>query len=278
MVVRKALALLRIGLSLAVLWTLLGWWADFEFFFTRLGPLPLSALAVDTPPGTVAWSLYNISTASSWPYLLFALTTTAAVLLLVGWRSERVGPLLFVLVWSLQSRTAVACDLRDEALWLGLLIGCLTPWAAAWAWRPSPAPQGRARAMLLLLVLLAVVPALFKPTSSWAGFLALGPRAHPVPGGVTYRTVVEDAQRGERSFEAEAILKGSERRRLYQGRWEDPAYRGLAIWWVYWTFGRERAGASGANVVGVRLYRSEEGGQRRLVASWPIGLAATSSR
>ena len=129
----RGLAVFRIGLCIALLWTLFAWWPDFDFFFTRLGPLPLSALAVDTPPGTVAWSLYNASTETSWPYLLYGLTLLMSAVLLLGWRTEQAGPLLFVLLWSLQSRTAVACDLRDGALLLGLLFGCLTPWGKVWA-------------------------------------------------------------------------------------------------------------------------------------------------
>lgn len=274
----RGLAVFRIGLCIALLWTLFAWWPDFDFFFTRLGPLPLSAIAVDTPPGTVAWSLYNASTGTSWPYLLYGLTLLMSAVLLLGWRTEQAGLLLFVLLWSLQSRTAVACDLRDGALLLGLLFGCLTPWGKVWALRSSPALSIRKGAFLGAIASVFIGAALLRPTSSLAGFLALAPRAHPVSEGVSYQTFAEDSQGKQRLLETKELQEGTYRRRLYQGRWEDAEYRGLAIWWTYWLYLQERSTSSGSGAVAVKLYRTQGLEQRRMVASWPLGVADRQPR
>ena len=180
------------------------------------------------------------------------------------------GPLLFLLIWSLQSRTAVACDLRDSLLWTGLLFGCLTPWGKVWSWSSSPELTARKSAILGVIALMLVGTALLRPTSSLAGFLALAPRAHPVSGDVSYLTFTEDSEGKQRLLETKALQEGSARRRLYQGRWEDPEYRGVAIWWTYWLYLRERATPWGSSVARVRLYRQNGLEQRRLVASWPM--------
>lgn len=287
MVAFRGLAALRICLGLAVFFTLLRWLPDFALFFTDDGALTLSALAVDTPPGKVAWSLYNVSGYRWFPFLLFALTLGSSLLLTVGWRCGLSGAVLFVLFWSLQSRTAVASDGWDRALWVALALGVTLPWDRAWSLTLSREPLRRGSLMGTGLMGLAVTAALLNPSGELAGFLALGPRARPLPHDVWYVTLAEDGS-GERwnaldRTEPEWDKPGGPplgyRERLYQGRWEEPEYHGLTVWWAYRHYGLR--GEDSHRLRAVKLYRcSKRSGETpyRLVASWPMGLSDGSAR
>ncbi len=284
----RVLAALRIGLGLAVLVTLLRWLPDFALFFTDEGALTLSALAVDTPQGKVAWSLYNICSYRWLPFLLFALTIASSLLLMAGWRCRLSGAALFVLFWSLQSRTAVASDGWDRALWITLALGVTMPWDRVWSATLSQVPLGRASWIGTGLMGVAVAIALLNPSGDFAGFLALGPRAQPLPEDVWYVTLAEDGSerrwnaldRSEPEWERTGGPPLDYRERLYQGRWEERDYHGLAVWWVYRLYLRDKRQDDSLRLRAVKLYRcSKRTGEApyRLIASWPMGLSDGSS-
>ena len=280
----RVLALYRIVVGLAVGVVLVGWLFEFDLFLSDSGPVSLSALAVDTPQGKVAWSLYNISTLRWWAPLLFALTALSTVLLTAGWRSRFAGPLLAALFWSLQSRTAVASDGLDRFLWIALAVGVTLPWDQVWSLEPSGRGSTLKGRMLTLLVAMLIAFALVKPKGELAGFLALGPRATPLPAGVWYVTLAEDGSgkrwnaldQGTPSWDSADRDLLSRRARLYQGRWEEREYHGLAVWWTYRLFHDPKNGGADRRLRAVKLYRcSERQGEPpyRLVASWPMGLS-----
>ena len=139
----RALAIFRIALGLLLLASLAQWLADFRFFFTATGPLPPGAMVADTITGKDAWSLYYASSYSILPYVLFASTVLATLLVIVGWRCEVTSPLLFLLFLSLQNRASVALDDADRLLLVGLLYGVFLPWNCVYSLSKTQCGSGK---------------------------------------------------------------------------------------------------------------------------------------
>lgn len=139
----RALSAYRIVLGLILLFDLARWSRDLPFFLGPDGPLPLGSLVADSAGGGQAWSLYNGSCYSLYPYFLFLATVLAALAITLGWRSRTACALLIPLLLSLQNRAAIALDRADILELACLLSGALLPWDELWSLRPSAPLTGR---------------------------------------------------------------------------------------------------------------------------------------
>ncbi len=173
----RSLALFRIGLGLTILLDLALRAADFRFFLTDAGPLPLQALVKDTLTGATGFSLYFLSGFALWPYLLFLATAALAAALMVGWRVDRVAPALWLLCLSLQTRAPLALNSSDRLILSFLFFGCFLPWDRVWAvGRPALAPgegttvrHPAATALLLQMALMYAMAFSYKLGTVWTG-------------------------------------------------------------------------------------------------------------
>lgn len=139
----QALSAYRIAFGSVLLFDLARWSRDLPFFLGPDGPLPLGSLVADSAGGGQAWSLYNGSCYSVYPYLLFLVTVLAAVAMTLGWRSRIACAVLIPLLLSLQNRAAIALDTADILELACLLSGVLLPWDELWSLRPSSPLTGR---------------------------------------------------------------------------------------------------------------------------------------
>ena len=127
----RALAALRIGLGLLVLADLALRTRDLLAFYTDAGVLP-RPLLFDAFPALGRVSLYALSGTVAGVAALFCLTATAAVALVVGYRSRFAALALFALLASLHARNPLVLYAGDSLLRRLLLWGALLPIGARW--------------------------------------------------------------------------------------------------------------------------------------------------
>lgn len=132
----RSLALLRIGLGIMLLADLAIRAVDFSAMYTPDGILPAAVLREHAPefgipplaPSIHLWVESPIGTAA-----LFAFAGIAAALLLVGWQTQWMALVNFLLLHSLQLRSVPILNGADDLLRLYLLWGMLLPLGARWS-------------------------------------------------------------------------------------------------------------------------------------------------
>ena len=129
---RRSLAAFRIALGLVLLIDLARRAGDIGAFYTDSGVLP-RALQGTVAPGYETVSLHALSGGLWLQALLFALATTAALALLIGYRTRVAAFVSLVLLVSIQLRNPLVLNSGDVLLRRLLFWGLFLPLGSRWA-------------------------------------------------------------------------------------------------------------------------------------------------
>ena len=135
----RSLAMFRVGLGLTLLADLFIRYLDVESLYSGSGVLPLEALA-KLPHLTWDWwlSINVISDAVVWQQLCFFSGMVFAALLMIGWKTRWIAPVMLLLLHSIQARNPWVNYAADRLLFLLLLWSCFLPLDRHWAVSKSP--------------------------------------------------------------------------------------------------------------------------------------------
>lgn len=128
----RALAAFRVALGAIVVLDLLLRSRSLVAFYTDAGVLPRETL-LDLHPIVARFSLHVLSGAAWFQWLLFGVTATAALSLVVGYRSRLATFVTGVLVVSLQVRNPLVLNGGDVVLQMLFLWGLLLPLGERWS-------------------------------------------------------------------------------------------------------------------------------------------------
>ncbi|MDA7653550.1 lipase maturation factor family protein [Verrucomicrobia bacterium] len=130
----RSLAMFRVGLGLTLLADLFIRYLDVESLYSGSGVLPLEALA-KLPHLTWDWwlSINVISDSVVWQQLCFFSGMVFAALLMIGWKTRWIAPVMLLLLHSIQARNPWVNYAADRLLFLLLLWSCFLPLDRYWA-------------------------------------------------------------------------------------------------------------------------------------------------
>ncbi|MEM7542873.1 MAG: HTTM domain-containing protein [Pseudomonadota bacterium] len=140
----RTLALFRVLLGSIIFSDLVMRCRDFAAFFPDTGIIP-RRLAVDWF-GDSTWSLYFINGSAEFAALLIGVAMLAALCVVFGYRTRTMAIVSWILLCSLQQRTAILSSGADDLLRLLLFWGIFLPLGARWSIdaaleRQDPYPQ-----------------------------------------------------------------------------------------------------------------------------------------
>ena len=172
----SSLALFRVALGLAILVNLANlapWAAD---FFSDQGVLTRDALVASTSPHR--FSLYLGNGKPIFVWLLFGVHALAALGLIVGWRSQWMAAVNWLLLISLINRNPFILQGGDQLITLLAFWGMFLPLGARWsvdaalADKPLPSPANShlsiaSAAMLAQVLYVYFIGALLKDSAIW---------------------------------------------------------------------------------------------------------------
>ncbi len=168
----RSLATFRIGLSLVLLGDLSHRLGDLRSHYTDQGVLPRADLWTDvTQP--LAWSFHGLSGSSDLQLGLFGLSLSAAVALLLGFRTRAATWASFLLLVSLHHRNPLVLNGGDVLLRVLLFWALFLPIGARWSmdarWRPGSNTYTGAPlvALLLQVCLMYWTTAALKNDAAW---------------------------------------------------------------------------------------------------------------
>lgn len=172
----RSLAVFRIGLGLVVLMDVLQRSTSLKAHYTDAGVLPRGT--VISTLNEWRWSVLFANGGLTFQALMFLLTATAAILLMVGFRSRLMTCILWVMVISIQVRNPLLSSGADTLMRLLLFWSMLLPLGARWsidsAWAHSRTLVKPVRAfslgsagLLLQIALMYWFTALLKTGTPW---------------------------------------------------------------------------------------------------------------
>jgi hypothetical protein len=129
----RSLAAFRVAVGAIILVDVAIRSGDFAAHYTESGVLPLVALGETFAAPTWRWSLYTLSSDSTWPAVLLALTACCGALLVVGLATRVATAAAWVLVLSLHNRMPVIINAGDTLLHVLLLWAVFLPLSARWS-------------------------------------------------------------------------------------------------------------------------------------------------
>ena len=119
---------MRIGLSLVVLIDLFFRLSNKQAFYDNNGIWPLSAALTHLAPGS--WSIYFLNASPIFFDVGCFIHAGLLVLLLVGWHTKFITPLVWIMTYSLQQRNPYINQGGDALVLILLLCACFLPWGA----------------------------------------------------------------------------------------------------------------------------------------------------
>ena len=129
----RSLALLRVGISLSVLLSMLERLPDFRLLFTDEGCAPRRWLFEEFF-SVSGFSLYTVS-GNEWVLLpLYLFHMACALAVIAGWNTRRFTIALWFLTTSLCNRNPNILDGGDEVCRIVLFWGMFLPWGRVWSW------------------------------------------------------------------------------------------------------------------------------------------------
>ncbi|MGD1951793.1 MAG: DCC1-like thiol-disulfide oxidoreductase family protein [Leptolyngbyaceae cyanobacterium] len=141
----RSLALLRLGLALAILSDLWVRWGNLLSDYSDQGNVPRSLLRDLWLPGY--WSIHALSGSVWWQVGCFAIATLSALLLLIGYRTRWVIVISWVLLVSLHNRNPLVVSAVDDVLRVMVFWAMFLPLGSSYsvdqALNMSPTPQPR---------------------------------------------------------------------------------------------------------------------------------------
>lgn len=169
----RALALLRIGVSLLLLSDLFIRYSDIGAFYSEKGMWPQELMYnMGWQPGF--WSIHALFPQPVWTGFLFILHMLLAICLLVGYRTRLAGIACLLLLISLQNRNLFVLQAGDDLLRLCLLCALFLNWGKCWSFDAKAKIPARssteglaAFAYLLLLASVYLFTALLKDSAEW---------------------------------------------------------------------------------------------------------------
>ena len=172
----RSLALFRIGLGFVVLLDLFQRAMSLEAHYTDAGVLPRGT--VISTLNEWRWSVLFANGGLTFQALMFLLTATAAILLMVGFRSRLMTCILWVMVISIQVRNPLLSSGADTLIRLLLFWSMFLPLGARWsidsAWerartavKPLRAFSFGSAGLLLQIALMYWFTALLKTGAPW---------------------------------------------------------------------------------------------------------------
>ncbi|TVR00357.1 MAG: DUF393 domain-containing protein [Deltaproteobacteria bacterium] len=186
----RTLALVRIGLAVALLGSLASLWMDAGAFYTDAGILPRQAW-LERSSNPWMFSLHLLGGQAGWMHVMLAVQAVLGGMLLVGWRTRWATVLSWLLYLSLVNRNAMVSQAGDSLLLLMLLWGVFVPWGGRFsvdaaldtrrARRPVRVVSVATLALLLQMPLTYAFSAVVKlgNPSWWPDLLAVGYALHP---------------------------------------------------------------------------------------------------
>jgi len=169
----RALAAMRIGLGLLILWDLADRARHLIEFYTDSGACPR---ALYSSGGARFQSIYFLNESTTFVAAIFALHAIFAVMLLLGYRTRLATILCLFMTWSLTARNLVVCTGGDNVLvWL-LVWSIFLPTGAVMSLdarrsndpsRPRSISSIATAALLLQVVLIYASAAAAKTNAPW---------------------------------------------------------------------------------------------------------------
>ncbi len=181
----RALALLRIGMGLIMLWQLGGYLGVAGTYFADTGVLPryLNRELLDGLGLSSAWTLYSFNGSAEFARWLIFIHGLAAVALVFGFFTRAATVVCLVLVWSLQMRNPLITTGGDVLLrmllaWsLFLPLGAIASWDARvrrkTRWDSSQVLTVATAGLMCQLVCVYFFAGIAKLNSDWLGGHAL---------------------------------------------------------------------------------------------------------
>ena len=130
----RSLVLVRVGLALAVITTLLERSPYLVAQYTDEGGFTRAELLMASPEASWLLSPHMLSGDAWWITSLFLLTALAALALLVGVRAQAACALCWLLVGSMHARSPWVGDPGDALLVSSLFFAAWLPLGSRWAW------------------------------------------------------------------------------------------------------------------------------------------------
>lgn len=127
----RSLAVFRVLVGLVVLIDLLLRSPHVYTLYSDSGPYPRQLSMQTIHPDR--WSMFFVNGSPEFAWLLFLAGMVAAILMIVGWRTRTATIVLWIIVFSLQSRNNHANSGADTLLRMSLFWGMFLPLGARWS-------------------------------------------------------------------------------------------------------------------------------------------------
>jgi hypothetical protein len=154
----RALSIMRIGTGITILIDLIIRLPDLDAHYSDEGIWPLRMVKhLGWQPGF--WSIHTLSGTHAFVLAVFLVHMALALLLVAGFRTKIVTPLLWLLAISLNNRNIYVTQGGDDLLRMILFWGMFLPWNACYSWdsRTTGPPAQHPLANMGYLLLLASV-------------------------------------------------------------------------------------------------------------------------
>lgn len=170
----RALALMRIGISLVILADLFIRAQSLTAHYTDEGVLPIHLLK-EFYNKQVYYSFHNWSGSFGWQAFLFVMNAIVALAMLAGYRTRLFTILAWLFMVSLQNRDPFIQQGGDDLLRLTLFFGMFMPWGAYYSMDAKRCGQTKARyyfslasgGYMLLIASVYFFSAMLKTSSEW---------------------------------------------------------------------------------------------------------------
>jgi hypothetical protein len=170
----RALALMRIGISLVVIVDLITRATAMEAHYTADGVLPIKLL-MEFDPKPLRWSFHYLSDTFTYQSFLFLVHGVVMLALLLGYRTRVFSILAWVFIVSLQNRNPFIQQGGDDLLRLTLFWGMFLPWGIYYSFdskksqdiRPKYTFSAGTMAYLLLVCSVYLFSAIYKTSPEW---------------------------------------------------------------------------------------------------------------
>jgi hypothetical protein len=132
----RSLAIWRIGLGVAILWSILSFLNDLDLYYSEQGVLP-RLLFLKTPALSARYSLLIGCSNTAQIGLLAALEALAAISLMLGYRARLSAAICWTIHWSFLNRNPMICDRGDMELGLLLFYAMFMPLGSRWGYQET---------------------------------------------------------------------------------------------------------------------------------------------